>query len=151
MPDLYLTLALPNPAGRDRSRYGTPSNVQLNGEWMEFANVAGHTLDISGVSLNHYTFSTLCQHAGEDQLITFSGELDGGYSVRVHSGAGEASWEGYVRHLYLNRSNYAWNNDCGDTAILRNLAGTILDWASYDPNPAEGRILRRQQGTNRLG
>ena len=150
MPDLYLTLALPNPTGKDRSRYGAPSNTQLNTDWVEFANMRNNTLDMSGVALCHYTFNDRCLKTGEDQLTTFNGELSAGYSIRVHSGSGQPSWEGTVRHLYLNRANYAWNNTCGDTAVLRNAASTLVDWASYDPNPADGQILRRQQGTNRF-
>lgn len=150
MPDLYVTLALPNPTGKDRPRHGAPSNAQLNSEWMEFSNVASRTLDMSGVAICHYTFNDRCQQTGEDRLTTFTGELAAGYSIRVHSGSGQPSWEGTVRHLYLNRSNYAWNNFCGDTAVLRNAAGTLVDWASYAPNPGEGQVLRRQQGTNRL-
>jgi len=150
MPNLYLTFALPNPSGKDRPRHGTPSNAQLNSEWMEFANMANHNLDMSGVALCHYTFTDRCQKTGEDQLTTFNGELAAGHSIRVHSGSGQPSWEGTVRHLYLNRTNYAWNNRCGDTAVLRNAAGTLVDWASYDSNPLEGQVLRRQQNTNRL-
>lgn len=147
---LYITLALPNPAGRDRTSYGPPSNVQLNHEWVEFANIGSQTSDMSGVGLFHYTFDTRCQKTGEAPLISFTGLLGSGYSIRVHSGRGELVLEGTVWHFFRDGSNYVWNNACGDTAVLRNAAQTLVDWARYAPNPADGCILQRQQGTNNL-
>lgn len=150
MPDLYVTQALPNPLGKDRPPHGGPSNAQLNGEWVEFANTSGSSYSMEGVQLVHFTFDRKCQKTGEDRLTPFNGGLDSGYSIRVHTGAGQPSWEGTVRHLYLGRSNYAWNNACGDTVVLRDATGGLIDWARYSPSPQEGRILRRVSGANDL-
>jgi hypothetical protein len=68
----------------------------------------------------------------------------------VHSGSGTGRWEGDVYHYYADHGNFAWNNKCGDAAVLRNTAGSVIDWASYDPNPGEGEVLDRGQGTNKL-
>lgn len=150
MIDLYITQVLPNPPGRDRPPHGGPTNEQLNREWVEFTNASGRVLDMNGVQLLHFTFDRRCQKTGEDRLTTFSGEFNPGYSLRVHSGFGEVSWEGTIRHVYVGSPSYAWNNACGDTAVLRNGAGTLVDWASYAPNPPEGKVLRRVSGTNKL-
>ncbi len=55
-----------------------------------------------------------------------------------------------MRHFYIGRQNYAWNNVCGDTAVLRNSQGQLLDWTSYDAQPLEGTILSRVPGTNKI-
>ncbi len=149
MPDLYVTQALPNPPGRDRPTHGGPSNSQLNGEWIEFANISGRILDISGGRLIHQTFNARCERTNQESLTTFSGSLDAGKSIRAHTGTGEGWWEGNVFHLYLKKANYAWNNSCGDFALLAVANGTI-DWAGYTPNPPEGKVLRRISGTNEL-
>jgi hypothetical protein len=150
MSDLYITFALPNPAGKDRPPHGGPSDAQLNGEWIQFLNATGNTLDMNGVRLLHQTFDRLCQHTGQDEVTSFWGVLDPGYSFRVHTGSGQPWQEGTILHTFLGRSNYAWNNACGDTAVLVNQHGIQVDFASYAPNPPEGRILQRQQGTNYL-
>lgn len=147
---LYITRALPNPAGKDRPPLGGPSNTQLNGEWVEFKNVSAASYDLNGVRLMHYTFNWKCEQTGEDEAMSFSGGLDPGYSVRIHTGSGQAYWEGSVRHLFAGRGNYAWNNGCGDTTVLREPAGSVVDWAHYASNPAEGDELQRVSGTNIL-
>ncbi|HEV2855669.1 MAG TPA: lamin tail domain-containing protein [Thermoanaerobaculia bacterium] len=149
MPDLYITQALPNPTGKDRPPHGGPTNAQLNGEWIEFANTSGRPLNLQGVRLLHDTFGWRCERTGQDAVTTFQGSLDSGLSIRVHTGSGEGQWEGNVFHFYVGRSNYIWNNNCGDRATLAIEGGTI-DWARYTPNPPEGRILRRVAGTNNM-
>jgi hypothetical protein len=149
MSELVVTRALPNPAGKDRTA-GRATNEQLNNEWAEFANTAVQPRDLEGVALSHYTFSPICARTGEDRLMSFTGTLKPGHSVRVHTGSGEAWTEGTIRHLYAGRGNYAWNNSCGDTAVLRSRAGDVLDYASYDPQPPEGRVLNRIPATPKL-
>lgn len=150
MPDLYVTQALPNPPGKDRPPHGGPPNSQLNGEWIEFANISVRTLDLAGLRLVHQTFNTRCESGNQESLTTFSGSLDAGKSIRAHTGHGEGWWEGNILHLYLKRSNYVWNNSCGDFALLA-VTNAKIDWAGYAPNPTEGRVLRRISGTNKLG
>lgn len=149
MPDLYITQALPNPAGKDRPPHGGPSNAQLNAEWLEFQNTSGKNLDLAGVDLLHQTFNNWCQLTGQETVTSFKGPLDAGRSIRVHTGRGEGAWEGTLFHFYLGRSNYVWNNACGDIAVLSVKGGTI-DSAGYAPNPPEGAVLRRVSGTNQL-
>lgn len=148
MADLYVTRAVPNPVGKDRSSRGA-TNDQLNGEWVEFLNTTQGTLSLEGVSLVHQTFNQYCQRSGSDVVTTFSNSLGSGKSVRVHTGSGTGVWEGNVFHLFLGRGNYIWNNACGDSVILQNQNG-LIDWAAYDRNPTEGRVLARIAGTNKL-
>jgi hypothetical protein len=146
---LYVTYAHPNPVGKDRARTQPPTNAKLNEEWVQFANIGSSAVNMTGVSLHDRTFDQRCSATGERQLQTFEGSLSVGRSVRMHTGSGSPYNEGTVRHLYLERNNYVWNNACGDEVILRRGA-TLLDWAGYDPNPPEGTVLRRIKGTNRL-
>lgn len=150
MPDLTITRALPNPAGKDRTPANRVTNEQLNGEWLEFGNTSGKRLDINGVTLNHYTFDAQCQRTGEDVVLTFKNALEAGHSIRVHTGSGQVYSEGTLWHLYAGRGNFIWNNACGDTAVIRAAGGGLIDWASYDPRPAEGAVLERLPGTNKL-
>jgi hypothetical protein len=144
-----VTGALPNPYGKDRSAtYGVP-NQQLNGEWIEFANATRQPLSLDGLTLLHNTFDSRCKQTGEDTLTSFTGQLGAGKSIRVHSGRGDGYWEGDLFHFFLGRGNYAWNNDCGDTVILRR-SSSLVDWASYRANPPEGAVLVRIAGENRL-
>ena len=80
----------------------------------------------------------------------FTGGLASGRSIRVHSGAGSTWQDGVIWHMYAGRSNYAWNNACGDTAVLRDPSGSLSDWASYDAQPPDGSVLGRVPGTNKL-
>jgi hypothetical protein len=147
---LLVTRALPDPAGKDRHALYLPSNDQLNQEWIEFANIGAQPVSVEGVALSHYTFDAYCQRTGEDVLMTLTGTVQPRHSVRFHTGSGTPWNEGTIRHLYVGRTNYAWNNRCGDTAVLRTARGEVLDWASYDPAPPEGVILNRVPGTNKL-
>lgn len=150
MPDLLVTRALPNPAGKDRQYPHPPTNDQLNGEWVEFANASERTLSLEGVAMSHYTFDRRCSRTGEDQLTTFTGMLNSRRSIRLHTGRGQGWDEGTIRHLYAGRSNYVWNNVCGDTAVLRNASNEAIDWAAYEPEPPEGVVLNRLPGTHKL-
>ena len=150
MADLLITRALPNPAGKDRNPAHRASNDQLNAEWIEFRNDTDKTITIDGVTIGHQTFNDFCQRMREDELTTFRGSMASRSSIRLHTGVGEPADEGIIRHLYLNRSNYVWNNRCGDTAVLRVASGGLIDQASYEPKPPEGAVLNRVPGTNRL-
>ena len=151
MPDLYITMAVPNPAGMDRTPANRVTNDQLNGEWLEFKNISLQIVSLTNVKLAHYTFDDHCKKTGEADLVTFGqGSLASGKGIRVHTGRGEGWWEGDIYHFYSGHGNFVWNNKCGDTAVFRNPAGTVIDWAYYDPNPGEGAVLRRIQNTNKL-
>jgi hypothetical protein len=149
MSQIVITRAQPNPSGKDRTASHQVSNQQLNGEWVEFANTSGGRLSLDGLSLDHYTFDNACTKTGEDRATFFTGVLEAGQSLKVHTGAGTPFIEGPVTHVFLGRGNYLWNNRCGDTAVLR-AGDTLLDWAYYNPGPAEGAVLQRVFGTNEL-
>jgi hypothetical protein len=151
VPDLTVTRILPNPTGKDRSS-GSVMNQQLNAEWVEFQNTSGRQLNLEGVAMLHRTFDSLCRSGGDDWLTNFNGLMPNGHSIRVHSGEGEPHDDAHdptLRHLFLNRKNFVWNNRCGDRPALRVSDGEI-DHAYYDPNPPEGTVLKRVPGTNRL-
>lgn len=150
MTDLEISRALPNPAGKDRTPANRITNEQLNGEWIQFRNTTQKALSIDGVTISHHTFNAYCQMTDEDQLTSFTGPMPAGSSIRLHTGTGQPSDEGSLRHLYLGRGNFVWNNDCGDTAVLKVASGGVIDRASYDPNPPEGVVLNRIPGTERL-
>lgn len=150
MPDLYITKAHPNPAGKDKPGWDPPINQKLNEEWVEFKNITRSTLKMDGVSLFHRTFNQRCEATGDDNLNSFSGQLGPSQSVRVHTGSGQVYLDGETYHLYAGRSNFAWNNKCGDRVTLR-VNGALTDWASYDPYPPDGIILHRMEGINQLG
>lgn len=146
---LYVTKAHPNPAGKDKSRLQPPDNEKLNEEWIEFTNNGTQTEDMTGVSLHDRTYDDRCNSTGERKLQTYRGSLAPGHSLRIHSGSGTAIDSGALRHLYLDERNFVWNNRCGDQVILRKNT-SLVDWAAYDPNPAEGQTLTRKTGTNKL-
>lgn len=150
MPDLYVTRALPNPPGKDRTPANRATNEQLNAEWVEFQNTTDRTLSLDGVSLTHMTFDNRCNPHHEDHLTAFTGSLQAGRSIRIHTGSGTGWWEGDIFHFYLGRENFVWNNVCGDRVQLRNQQGQSLDWAAYAPNSADGKVLLRVAGTNIL-
>lgn len=148
MGGLYLTQIQPNPPGRDVTRSGAAPG-QLNAEWVEFAVVGGNR-NLSGDVLSHLTFTTYgCTVTGSDPLWKFGAlELQTGHRVRIHTGSGNAWWEGLVLHVYVGRGWFVWNNGCGDRAVL-DFNGNVVDWAEYGPNPREG-VLVRVQNTNRF-
>jgi hypothetical protein len=150
MPDLLITRSLPNPVGKDRTPANRVTNAQLNNEWIEFRNDTANRLNIEEVTLHHTTFNDRCERTGERLLMQFRGVLAVGQSLRIHTGTGTAWDEGTIRHLYADRTNFVWNNVCGDTAVLRLANGDRHDWASYDGNPPEGVVLERVPNTNRL-
>ncbi|HAX41799.1 MAG TPA: lamin tail domain-containing protein [Bryobacteraceae bacterium] len=138
----------PNPAGKDRSRYGQSSAAQLAAEWVDFQNTSSVAVDLAPVELWHQAY-----HHGQnptwEKVTTFSGTLAPGKNVRVHSGSGPESIirdddrRGADYHVFTGK-NYIWNNKEGDTpALFNRVTEVTLDSASYDPNPPEGEVLVR--------
>ncbi|WP_328342131.1 lamin tail domain-containing protein [Micromonospora sp. NBC_00421] len=96
------------------------SNKSLNAEYVKLTNRRGSTL-----SLKSWTLRDKANH-----VYTFSGDfrLAKGASVYIHTGRGTNT----STHRYWGSGNYVWNNT-GDTAYLRNSAGTGIDsckWGS---------------------
>lgn len=145
---LQIVRIKPNPAGKDRNRYGQTSSDQLAAEWVDFQNNGTASVDLSPIELWHRAY-----HHGQaptwEKVVSFSGALQPGKTVRVHSGSGPDSVlrdedrRGADHHLF-NSKNYVWNNEEGDTpALFNHVTKVTLDSASYDPNPPEGEVLVR--------
>ncbi|MEU9348913.1 lamin tail domain-containing protein [Streptomyces sp. NPDC048278] len=93
------------------------SGRALNREWVDVTNTSRRDVNLSGWSLsdasgNTYTF----RHY----------RLDGGATVRVHTGEGRDT----RTDLYQDRRSSVWNRDA-DTATLRNDHGRYVDSASW--------------------
>ena len=151
MKTLLVSKAKPNPVGKDRTRTGGASSVQLAGEWVDIKNTGNAGASLGGVGLYHKAYSTDGTWKWELVVMlpaTFT--LPAGETLRVHSGSGpvsvlrEEDKIGCQWHMFTHRDNYVWNNDYGDTALLWVPADkTTIDSASYDPYPPEGVVLVR--------
>ena len=100
---------------------GTDSgtNASLNGEYVRFINGTKATVDTTG-----WTLSDKSGH----KLVLGKMILAPGQFAVVKSGKGTKT----ARQQYWGQSWYVWNNT-GDTAVLRNKAGSTLDacaWSS---------------------
>jgi len=92
-------------------------NSSLNHEWVQLRNRSG-----SWINLANWTLRDKAGHVfkfGSYSIKPY------GY-VRIHTGKGT----GTQTDRYWNRSWYIWNNT-GDTAILENQNGTVIDQCSY--------------------
>jgi hypothetical protein len=112
-PAIQITKVYYNSPGSD-----TGSNSSLNAEWVRLTNKRSYTINLK--------YWTLRDKTG--YKYTFSGDyrLAPGYNVYIHSGKGTNT----SYHRYWGRSWYVWNNT-GDTAYLRNSAGTLIDSCSW--------------------
>lgn len=100
----------------------TGSNTSLNAEWIQLKNgcTSGKSLSgwkIKDVAGHTYTFGTYTLRAGS--------------SVKVHTGKGTNT----SADRYWGKAWYVWNNT-GDTAYLRNSAGTLMDKCVYSGSSA---------------
>ncbi|MFI9642911.1 lamin tail domain-containing protein [Micromonospora sp. NPDC051925] len=96
------------------------SNTSLNAEYVKLTNRRSSTLNLKSWTLRDKS----------NHVYKFSGDfrLAKGASVYVHTGKGTNT----STHRYWGSGNYIWNNT-GDTAYLRNSAGTGIDsckWGS---------------------
>ena len=140
----------PNPAGKDRTRYGA-SAAQLAAEWVDIKNVSDVAVNINGVRLCHIAYSDSYPNGRWELITSFTGTLQPGKVIRVHSG--EAKNANQIRsedlagadfHLFTGRDAYVWNNDRGDSSSLWTADDNQpFDKASYPTPPAEGAILTR--------
>ena len=105
-----------NPPGPDNG-----SNASLNAEYVELVNHTGHR-----VTITHWTLTDKAHHTFRFGRHTLRAHAD----VLVHTGRGR----NMAFNVYWNRTAYAWSNT-GDTAVLKNAAGTVKDRCSYsDPH-----------------
>jgi hypothetical protein len=103
-------------------RYNSPGsdrggNASLNAEWVRLHNRTGRAVSLTG-----WTLRDTAHH-----VFTFrSYRLRAHGSVKIHTGRGRAT----QLNRYWNHSWYIWNNT-GDTATLRNAAGTVKSRCRY--------------------
>jgi len=139
----------PNPVGKDRSRHGA-SATQLGAEWVDIQNVGQYSVDMSDVTLYHIAYSRGDRNGRWEKVISFTGHLPAGATVRVHSGSGPVSvlrpedLQGAEYHVFTGRNNYIWNNAEGDcSALWQSGESAPFDKACYAPNPPDGVVLHR--------
>lgn len=93
------------------------ATASLNGEYFVVKNTSS-----TSKCLTKWTVRDVAGHT-----YTFGSFCLGGYkSVVVHTGRGTNT----ASHRYWGRTWHVWNND-GDTAYLRNGAGTLMDKCSW--------------------
>lgn len=145
---LHINRIKPNPTGKDRNPSGQASAAQLAAEWVDFQNTGKTPVNLTTVELRHVAYRA-GQSPAWEKVMSFSGSLQPGKTVRVHSGSGpesilrEEDRYGADHHLFTGK-NYVWNNREGDRPTLHNKVTQVtVDTASYDPNPPEGEVLIR--------
>lgn len=111
-PPIRLTKIYYNSPGSD-----TGSNTSLNAEYVRITNRSTTNRSLTGWTLKDKTGYTY-------RFPTFT--LKAGASVVVHTGKGTAT----ATNRYYNKTWYVWNNT-GDTAYLRDAAGTLRDSWTY--------------------
>jgi hypothetical protein len=148
MKALQITQAKPNPSGKDRG-YGDIPASQLGGEWVDYRNTGSEPYDLESILLQHVAYTPQYPSGVWQKVSDFSGILPVGEVVRVHSGAGPESQLkledriGANYHIFTGKG-YVWNNSRADTARLVNsVSNLMVDKASYQTNPVEGKILKR--------
>jgi hypothetical protein len=92
-------------------------NSSLNHEWVQLHNRSG-----SSINLANWTLRDKAGHIFKFGSYTIKPY---GY-VTIHTGKGA----GTKTDRYWNRSWYVWNNT-GDTAVLKNQNGTVIDQCPY--------------------
>ena len=143
----------PNPAGKDRARYGSPSAAQLGGEWVDIRNSGKYSVNTSGIGLWHLAYPA----AGgkpEYRLVVNLPDctLKPSEVLRVHAGQrrdlsvlNAEDRNGADWHSFTGEDAYVWNNREGDAPTLHERAtNETIDSATYDPHPPEGFVLHRQ-------
>ena len=143
----------PNPAGKDRNRYGSLSAAQLGGEWIDLRNSGSQALSTSGIGLYHLAYPS-SGGKPEYRLVVNLPDctLKPGEVLRVHAGRGRdlsvlnaEDRKGADWHAFTGADAYVWNNREGDApALYEHAANVTVDSASYDPFPPEGAVLYRQ-------
>lgn len=142
----------PNPAGKDRTRYGGMTAAQLAAEWVDLKNVGNQSIDVTGVIAKHVAYAPGAAQGHWEVVLSFSkGILAPGQVIRIH--AGQDRGTGVIRpedlaganfHLFTGEDRYIWNNDKADCSSLW-VPGQRdpFDAAWYAANPEEGAVLVR--------
>ena len=101
----------------DSSGTDTGSNTSLNGEWVAIKNTGTSSRTLTG-----WTLRDKSAHVFTFPKFT----LAAGATMYVKTGKGSNT----SSRLYWQNSYYVWNNT-GDTAYLRNSAGTLADSCAW--------------------
>jgi Lamin Tail Domain len=121
VPKVHFGIIQYDPPGSD-----TPvTNKKLNAEWVVIRNSR-----TSAVQLKGWRVSDPAGHVYRFGRL----RLGAGKAVRLHTGSGTNS----RTDRYWGQDNYVWNNG-GDTARLRNAAGTLIDTCRWT-STGDGRI-----------
>jgi len=112
-PTLHFSKAYVNSPGSDNR-----SNTSLNAEYV----VVSNSSSTASYKLTGYTIRDRSSHIYKFPTFTLKPRA----SVVLHTGHGTNT----STNLYWNSGNYIWNNT-GDTAYLRNTAGTLKDSCSW--------------------
>jgi Lamin Tail Domain len=112
-PKLHFSKAYVNSPGSD-----TGTNTSLNAEYIKVTNSS----TTSTYTLTGYTIRDKSAHVYK--FPTF--KLKPGASVNLHTGSGTNT----TTNLYWKSKAYIWNNS-GDSAYLRNSAGTAKDSCTW--------------------
>lgn len=154
MSGAMVTQLKPNPAGKDRSRYGSPTIAQLGAEWVDIHNMFAHPVDLRGTVLCHLAYPAGSRQANWEVVVPLTQTLLPRATLRVHSGdirnvsvLNPEDVRGAEYHAFTGRDAYVWNNVEGDSAGLwRPAEQEWVDCTSYAPNPPEGVVLIRFGG-----
>jgi hypothetical protein len=150
MASLQINKAKPNPAGKDKNRFGHATPAQLGGEWVDIRNSGSNPVTLDGLELWHLEYPT----TGEPKLAlvcTLYATLGAFETLRVHSGVKVSLAELYSQdvngaewHQFTSENRYVWNNDRRDTPVVWNRAKNAdVDRTYYDADPPEGVMLVR--------
>ncbi len=146
----------PNPTGKDRNRYGSPSASQLGGEWVDLRNSGSYALNTNGIGLYHLAYPSTGGKPEYRLAVNLPDcNLKPGEVLRVHSGQrrdlsvlNAEDRNGADWHSFTGEDAYVWNNREGDAPTLYEQAvKETIDSTSYDPHPPEGVVLQRQGAT----
>ncbi|MEH0982671.1 lamin tail domain-containing protein [Micromonospora sp. CPCC 205556] len=112
-PAIQITKVYYNSPGTDNR-----SNSSLNAEYVKLTNRRSTTINLKSWTLRDKS-SHVYKFATDFRLAS-------GASVYIHTGKGTNT----STHRYWGSGAYIWNNT-GDTAYLRNSAGTAIDSCSW--------------------
>jgi hypothetical protein len=154
MNKIIIYRAKPNPAGKDKF-HNIPLPRQLQGEWVDLANINDQAVTLKGVYLFHTAFGGGCSDSklahywqSPDNLVLGAREI-----LRIHTGkaadAGQmdnVDRQGVHKHAWAEHNSFKLNNGaCGEKLVLWwNDTRQTLDQAGYDPYPPEGVVLVRE-------
>jgi hypothetical protein len=74
---LQITRIKPDPAGKDRNRFGQTSGSQLAAEWVDFRNDGATAVNLAPIELWHRAYHH-GQHPTWELATTFTGTLQPG-------------------------------------------------------------------------